>query len=71
MIVRQEPLHAIRIEPPEDLLLCVATPKIDVPKGKTGVARSVLPDKVQLRQMVSNVANASMVVAGFLMKDTR
>ncbi|MEM1959480.1 MAG: homoserine kinase [Candidatus Nitrosocaldus sp.] len=71
VIVRQEPLHAIRIEPPDDLLLCVATPKVDVPKGKTGVARSVLPDKVQLKQMVSNVANASMLVAGFLMKDTR
>ncbi|MEM2993565.1 MAG: hypothetical protein QXW54_02350, partial [Candidatus Nitrosocaldus sp.] len=27
VIVRQEPLHAIRIEPPDDLLLCVATPK--------------------------------------------
>lgn len=71
VIVRQEPLYAVKVEPPDDLLLCVATPKVDVPKGKTGVARSVLPDKVQLRQMVSNVANASMLVAGFLMKDTR
>lgn len=71
VIVRQEPLKVVKIEPPEDLLLCVATPKVDVPKGKTGVARSVLPEKIMLRQMVSNVANASMLVAGFLMKDTR
>lgn len=71
VIVRQEPLKALKIEPPEDLLLCVATPKVSVPKGKTGVARSVLPEKVMLRQLVSNVANASMLVAGFLMKDTR
>lgn len=71
VIVRQEPLHAVSIEPPDDLILCVATPKVSVPKGKTGVARSVLPDKVQLRQMVSNVANASMLAVGFLRKDTR
>ncbi|MEO9365607.1 MULTISPECIES: homoserine kinase [Candidatus Nitrosocaldus] len=71
VIVRQEPLYTVKVEPPEDLLLCVATPKVDVPKGKTGVARSVLPEKIMLRQMVSNVANASMLVAGFLMKDTR
>ncbi|MDW8000221.1 MAG: homoserine kinase [Candidatus Nitrosocaldus sp.] len=71
VVVRQEPLHAISIDPPDDLLLCVATPKVDVPKGKTGVARSVLPDRVPLGKMVSNVANASLLVAGLLRKDVR
>ncbi len=71
VIVRQEPLKAVKIEPPEDLVLCVATPKVTVPKGKTGVARSVLPEKVTLGQLVNNVANATMLATGFLKKDVR
>jgi len=71
VIVRDEPLNVIRFEPPEDLVICVVTPRISVPKGKTGIARSVLPESVSLRSMVSNVANASIMVAGFAMRDVR
>jgi homoserine kinase len=71
VIVRDEPFNAIRFEPPEDLVICIVTPRISVPKGKTGIARSVLPESVSLRNMVSNVANASIMVAGFAMQDVR
>ncbi len=71
VIVRDEPLNVISFEPPEDLVICIVTPRISVPKGKTGIARSVLPESVSLRSMVSNVANASIMVAGFAMKDVR
>lgn len=69
VIVRTNPLNVVSIEPPRDLVVCVAVPKIDVPKKKTEVARSVLPESVPLKQVVSNVANASMIVAGFMRKD--
>ena len=69
VIVRTNPLDVVRIEPPKDLMLCVAIPKVDVPMKKTEVARSVLPENVALKQVVSNVANASTIVAGFMLKD--
>ena len=69
VIVRTDPLNVVRIEPPRDLMLCVAIPMIEVPKKKTEVARSVLPENVALKQVVSNVANASTIVAGFMLKD--
>ncbi|MFQ5969120.1 MAG: homoserine kinase [Nitrososphaerales archaeon] len=70
VIVRTEPLNIVRIEPPKDLTLCLAIPTMEVPKKKTEVARSVLPDKVPLKQVVSNIANACTMVAGFMLKDT-
>ncbi len=69
VIVRTNPLNVLRIEPPKDLILCLAIPKMDVPKKKTEVARSVLPANVALKHVVTNVANASTIVAGFVLKD--
>ena len=69
VIVRTNPLNVVSIEPPKDLMLCIAIPKMDVPKKKTEVARSVLPANVALKQVVINVANASTIVAGFMRKD--
>lgn len=41
VIVRTDPLDVIRIDPPKDLVLCVAIPKISVPKKKDrGIQRS-------------------------------
>ncbi len=71
VIVRAEPLRVIRLEPPKDLIMCIVTPRVSVPKGKTGIARSVLPESVTLKNMVSNIANASMMVAGFAMQDVK
>ena len=70
VIVRTEPrLEFIRIAPPKNLVLVVAVPLIEVPKRKTEFARSVLPKKVPLRNMVHNVSNASTIVAGFALDD--
>ena len=71
VIVRTSPeLEFIRIEPPEDLVLVIAVPLIKVPKGKTGIARSILPTEVPLSNVVVTLSNASTVVAGFILKDT-
>ncbi|MGI0093765.1 MAG: homoserine kinase, partial [Nitrosotalea sp.] len=69
VIVRTDPLDVIKIDPPKDLVLCVAIPKIDVPKKKTQVSRGVLPQQVKLSDYVKNLANASAITTGFINKD--
>jgi len=69
VIVRKNPLDVINIDPPQDLVLCIAIPKITVPHKKTQVSRSVLPQKIKLSDHVSNLANASAITAGFMKKD--
>lgn len=69
VIVRTDPLDVIRIDPPKDLVLCIAIPKISVPKKKTEVSRGVLPKQVKLSDYVKNLANASAITTGFIKKD--
>lgn len=69
VIVRNNPLEVIRIEPPQDLVLCLAIPKLEVPSKKTKVSRSVIPKKVNLSDTVENLSNAAAIVAGFMKKD--
>ncbi len=69
VIVRTDPLNVVKIEPPKDLVLCVAIPKINVPKKKTKVSRGVLPKKISLSDHVKNLANASAITMGFVSND--
>ena len=69
VIVRTDPLDVIKIEPPEELVLCIAIPKLDVPIKKTQVSRGVLPKQVKLSDSVRNLSNAAAIVAGFMRKD--
>ena len=71
VIVRTSPLNVIRITPPKDLVCCVAIPKLDVPAKKTKVSRSIIPKKVDLKDSIKNLSNASAIIAGFLMKDSK
>jgi homoserine kinase len=70
VIVRTMPLDVIKIEPPKDLVLCVAIPKLVVPTKKTKVSRGVLPKQIKLSDSVQNLSNAAAIVAGFMRKDT-
>ena len=69
VIVRTDPLDVLRIDPPKDLVLCIAIPKIIVPKKKTEVSRGVLPQQVKLSDHVKNLSNASAITTGFIKKD--
>lgn len=69
VIVKINPLDIIRIEPPMDLRMCVAVPKLEVPKKKTKVSRGVIPKKVRLIDSIANLSNAAAIVAGFMKKD--
>ena len=70
VIVRTNPLNIIRIEPPKDLVLCVAIPKLIIPPKKTQVSRSVLPKQINLTDHVRNLSNAATMTAGFMKQDT-
>lgn len=70
VIVRTNPLDVIKVLPPNDLRLCVAIPKIDVPPKKTAVSRSVVPKNIKLKDAVVNLSNASAIVAGFVKGDS-
>lgn len=69
VIVKTNPLNVIRIEPPMNLRMCIAVPKLQVPKKKTKVSRGVIPKKVRLSDSVQNLSNAAAIVAGFMKKD--
>ncbi len=69
VIVRTNPFNVIKVEPPKDLVLCVAIPKIEVPQKKTKVSRSVLPKEIKISDHVKNLANAAAITAGFVKKD--
>jgi len=69
VIVKTNPLDVIRIEPPGNLRMCIAIPKIDVPKKKTKVSRGVIPKKIKLTDSILNLSNAAAIVAGFMKKD--
>ncbi len=70
VIVRTSPLNIIRIQPPKDLILCIAIPELVVPEKKTKISRSVLPKQISLSDHVHNLSNAVALVAGFMKQDT-
>jgi homoserine kinase len=69
VIVKTNPLNVITIEPPTNLRMCIAVPKIDVPKKKTKVSRGAIPKKIKLTDSILNLSNAAAIVAGFMKKD--
>ena len=71
VIVRTNPLNVIKIEPPMNLRMCIAVPKLVIPKKKTKVSRGVLPKKVSLIDSIANLSNAAAIVAGFMKKDPK
>jgi homoserine kinase len=70
VVVKTKPFDVIRVDPPKDLALCVAIPKLKVPKKKTKISRSVIPKTVKLSDLTVNLSNAANIVSGFLLKDT-
>ncbi len=69
VIVKTNPLNVITINPPINLRMCIAVPKIEVPKKKTKVSRGVIPKKIKLTDAVLNLSNAASIVAGFMKKE--
>ena len=69
VIVKTNPLDVIKIVPPSNLRMCIAVPKLNVPKKKTKVSRGVIPKKINFEDSVTNLSNATAMVVGFMNKD--
>jgi homoserine kinase len=71
VIVKTNPLDVIKIAPPANLRMCIAVPKLKVPKKKTKVSRGVIPKKISLKDSITNLSNASAIVVGFMNNDSK
>ncbi len=71
VIVKTNPLDVIKITPPTNLRMCIAVPKLKVPKKKTKVSRGVIPKKISLKDSITNLSNATAIVAGFMNNDSK
>jgi len=69
VIVKTNPLEVIKIDPPNNLRMCIAVPKLKVPEKKTKVSRSVIPKKISLTASTANLSNATAIVVGFMSKN--
>jgi homoserine kinase len=69
VLVKPHNYEAISIEPPPNLVFCVAIPDIKPPPKKTGVARSILPSYVSLSKIVHNTSMACWMVASIMRGD--
>jgi len=70
VVVKTKPFEVVRLEPPKDLVLCIAIPQLKAPKKKTKISRAVIPKTVKLSDLTVNLSNAANIVSGFLIKDT-
>ena len=71
VVVRPDPFMVTAVRPPSGLAVCIAVPRTDVPEKKTQVSRGVVPSTVPLEKATANLANAALMVAGFLKGDVR
>ncbi|MFQ6053199.1 MAG: homoserine kinase [Candidatus Bathyarchaeia archaeon] len=71
-IVRSyDPVDALSYEPPGNLGICIAIPRIRIPTRKTALARRSLPEKVTLSQLTHSVGHAASLVYGMMTGDIR
>ncbi len=65
VVYGKDPIHAKSITPPGNLRAVIATPHVRLRKGKTRLARSLVPRSVKVEDAVSNIGRASAVTLGF------
>ncbi|MCL5036841.1 MAG: homoserine kinase [Chloroflexi bacterium] len=61
-----DPLEIIPLGSIEDLLFCIVTPELEV---LTRNARAILPEKIYMKDFISNMANACLITAAFIKND--
>jgi homoserine kinase len=62
-------VSAVRLDPPGNLDIALALPRVETPENKTAAARAVLPKSVGFGDAVANAGNAALVVTGFHLGD--
>jgi len=69
VIAYGKPLKIITVRPPDRLGVVVVSPKARLPKNKTGIARGLVPRKIEVHDAVLNVGRASAIALGFARGD--
>jgi homoserine kinase len=64
-IVYGNPIRAISLKPPPNLVAVVAAPRLPVRQQKTRNARRIIPRKIGLEKAILNIGRASAIAAGF------
>jgi homoserine kinase len=60
-----KPLRTVSVKPPAKLSVVVVSPKTRLPTNKTGLARRLVPRKIETGNAVLNVGRASAIALGF------
>jgi homoserine kinase len=69
VIAYGKPLRTVSVKPPAGLSVVVVSPKTRPPKNKTGLARRLVPGKIETENAVLNVGRASAIALGFARGD--
>jgi homoserine kinase len=65
VITYGKPLRTVSVKPPAQLSVVVVSPKTRLPKNKTGLARRLVPRRIETGNAVLNVGRASAIALGF------
>lgn len=71
LIRSYDPIDVLRFDLPENLGICIASPKISYGQKKTEQFRAVIPKLIELDKLVHNIGHASALVAAILTKDLK
>ncbi|MCX8189077.1 MAG: homoserine kinase [Nitrososphaeria archaeon] len=71
LIRSYDPIDVLRFDVPENLGMCIASPKISYGQKKTEQFRAVIPKLIELDKLVHNVGHASALVAAILTRDLK
>ncbi len=69
VITYGKPVRTVSVKPPVKLSVVVVSPKTRIPKNKTGLARKLVPRKIETMNAVLNVGRASAIALGFARGD--
>lgn len=69
VIAYGKPLRTVSVKPPPKLSVVVVSPKNRAPKNKTGLARKLVPKKIETSHALLNVGRASAIALGFARGD--
>jgi homoserine kinase len=69
VIAYGDPLRTISTRAPARLSIVVVSPNIRLPKNITGLARKLVPKKIEVKEAVLNIGRASAIALGFARGD--
>jgi homoserine kinase len=69
IVYNRDPPRVLSVTPPSHLRVVVVIPKVRVPRGKTKLARKLIPDRMEVSKATLNIGRASVLTFGFARGD--